>query len=152
MTSSCITHMPHFPRLPLSVKRRSRTSLGRQFYRWDHDILCELTKKKELLLSHSMQHWNVIVVILTTFSSLVAPKVVKMFVIHAYFFSVHTSLLTVFAIDQFYKSHNASVPYPTMHHSEQKCAHFCSEWCIVGYGTDALWDLWISSIGPVPVK
>ena len=19
-----------------------------------------------------------------------------------------------------------------MHHSEQKCAHFCSEWCIVG--------------------
>ena len=68
------------------------------------------------------------------------------------FFSVHTSLLTVFVIDQFYKSHNASVPYPTMHHSEQKCAHFCSEWCIVGYGTDALWDLWISSIGPVPVK
>ena len=30
-----------------------------------------------------------------------------------------------------------------MHHSEQKCAHFCSEWCIVGYGTGALWDLWI---------
>ena len=24
--------------------------------------------------------------------------------------------------------------------------HFCSEWCIVGYGTDALWDLWISSV------
>ena len=33
------------------------------------------------------------------------------------------------------------VSYPTMHHSEQKCSHFCSEWCIVGYGTDALWDL-----------
>ena len=29
-----------------------------------------------------------------------------------------------------------------MHHSEQKCAHFCSEWCIVGYGTGALWDFW----------
>ena len=27
-----------------------------------------------------------------------------------------------------------------MHHSEQKCAHFCSEWSIVGYGTGALWD------------
>ena len=39
-------------------------------------------------------------------------------------------------------SHNAPVPHPTMHHSEQKCAHFCSEWCIVGYGTGALWDLW----------
>ena len=25
------------------------------------------------------------------------------------------------------KSHNAPVPYPIMHHSEQKCAYFCSE-------------------------
>ena len=40
------------------------------------------------------------------------------------------------------ESHNAPVPHPTVHHSEQKCAHFCSEWCIVGYGTGALWDLW----------
>ena len=29
-------------------------------------------------------------------------------------------------IDRFNKSQNASVPYPTMLHSEQKCAHFCS--------------------------
>ena len=43
------------------------------------------------------------------------------------------------------KSHHAPVPYPTMHHSEQKCAHFCSECCIVGYGTGALWDLRIRS-------
>ena len=50
------------------------------------------------------------------------------------------------SMDQFHKSHNAPVPYPTMHHSEQKCAHFCSEWCIVGYGTGALCDLWIRSI------
>ena len=49
-------------------------------------------------------------------------------------------------MDQFHKSHNAPVPYPTMHHSEQKCAHFCSEWCIVGYGTGALWDFWISQL------
>ena len=41
-----------------------------------------------------------------------------------------------------HKFHN-----PTMHHSEQKCAHFCSEWCIVGFGTDALWDWWDWSIG-----
>ena len=34
-----------------------------------------------------------------------------------------------------------TVPYPTMHQLEQKCAHFCSEWCIVGYVTGALWDL-----------
>ena len=29
-----------------------------------------------------------------------------------------------------------------MLNSEQKCAHYCSEWNIVGYGTCALWDLW----------
>ena len=50
------------------------------------------------------------------------------------------------SIDQFHKSQNAPVPYPTMLHSEQKCAHFCSEWNIVGYGTGAFWDLWIRSI------
>ena len=33
-----------------------------------------------------------------------------------------------------------------MRHSEQKCAHFYSEWCIVVYGTGALWDLWDWSI------
>ena len=49
-------------------------------------------------------------------------------------------------IDQFHKSQNAPVPYPTMLHSEQKCTHFCSEWSIVGYGTGAFWDLWIKSI------
>ena len=38
---------------------------------------------------------------------------------------------------------------PTMLHSEQKCAHFCSdsayfcsEWSTVGYETGACWDLW----------
>ena len=45
-----------------------------------------------------------------------------------------------------HKSHNAPVPYPTMHHSEQKCAHFGSEWCIVGYETGTLWDLLDRSI------
>ena len=40
------------------------------------------------------------------------------------------------------KSHNAPVPYYTMFHSEQKCAHFCCEWSIVGYGTGVFWDLW----------
>ena len=49
-------------------------------------------------------------------------------------------------IDQFHKSQNAIVPYPTMLHSEQKCAHFCSEWSIMAYGTGAFWDLWIRSI------
>ena len=29
--------------------------------------------------------------------------------------------------------HATLVPYPTIHHSEQECAHFRSEWCIVGY-------------------
>ena len=39
-----------------------------------------------------------------------------------------------------------------MHHSERWCAHFCSEWCIVGYRTGALWDLWIRLIGLSPVS
>ena len=33
-----------------------------------------------------------------------------------------------------------------MLHWEQKCAHFCSEWSIVGYGAGAFWDWWIRSI------
>ena len=49
-------------------------------------------------------------------------------------------------IDLIHKSQNAPVQYPTMLHSEQKCAHFCSEWSIVGYGTGAFWDLWKWSI------
>ena len=51
------------------------------------------------------------------------------------------------AIDLTHKSQKAPVPYPTMLHSEQKCAHFCSEWSIVWYGTGAFWDLWNWSIG-----
>ena len=56
------------------------------------------------------------------------------------------AIFVLITIDLIHKSHNAPVPYPTMHHSEQKCAHFCSEWCIVGYETGALWDLWDWSI------
>ena len=44
-------------------------------------------------------------------------------------------------IDQNKKYYNIPVPYPTMHPSGQKCAHFCSEGRIVGYGTGALWNL-----------
>ena len=35
-------------------------------------------------------------------------------------------------IDWIHKFHNVAISYPTMLHSEQKCAHFCSEWSIVG--------------------
>ena len=49
-------------------------------------------------------------------------------------------------IDVIHKSQNAPVPYPTMLHPEQKCAHFCSEWSPVGYGTGSLWDLWSWSV------
>ena len=49
--------------------------------------------------------------------------------------------------DLIHKSQNAPVPYPAMLHSKQKCAHFCSEWSIAGYGTSAFWNLWNWSIG-----
>ena len=52
-------------------------------------------------------------------------------------------LFDFIVIDPFHKSKNAPDNYPTMLHSEQKCAHFCSEWSIVGYGTGAFRDLWI---------
>ena len=51
------------------------------------------------------------------------------------------------AVDPTHKSNTAPAPYSTMHHSEQKWAHFCFEWCIVLYGTGALWDLWDWSLG-----
>ena len=45
-----------------------------------------------------------------------------------------------------HKSHNALAKYPTMHHFvTEMCTHVhisATKWCIVGYGTDALWDLW----------
>ena len=50
------------------------------------------------------------------------------------------------AIEQSHKSQNAPVPYPTIYHSEQKRVHFCSEWCIAGYGIGAFGDLGIRSI------
>ena len=50
------------------------------------------------------------------------------------------------SIEQSIKSHDAPVPYSTMQHSEQKCVHFYSEWCIARYGAGALLDLWIWSI------
>ena len=129
-TSSCITHMPHSPRLlSLSVKHRSRTSPGRQFYRWDHDILYELTKKhKESLFSHCTPHEREMLSFWRHFHHWRYRKLSKwqfrgnqwrkcaLFVIHAYIFPIDTSLWTVFVKDQFHKSHNASVPYPTMHH------------------------------------
>ena len=46
-------------------------------------------------------------------------------------------LLWMSLMDQF---RNTPAPYRTIHHSEQKCAHFCSEWCIVGYGIGAMCD------------
>ena len=60
-----------------------------------------------------------------------------------YFIQISLNFVPDVPIDP---SYNASVPYPTIHHSEQKYVHFCSEWCIVRYGTGALWDLWIWSI------
>ena len=51
-----------------------------------------------------------------------------------------------FWIGQSHKTHNAPLSYLTIHHPEQKCAHFCSECCIVGYRISALWDLWDWSV------
>ena len=48
------------------------------------------------------------------------------------------------------KSHNASDKYPTIYHFiTEMCTYVyisVTKCCIVGYGTDALWDLWDWSI------
>ena len=48
-------------------------------------------------------------------------------------------------IDVLHKFHTAPVPYPTMYHLQQKCARMLisvTKWCIVGYLSDVLWELW----------
>ena len=49
-------------------------------------------------------------------------------------------------IDLSHKSHSAPVPYPTMlHFVTEMCTHVhisVTKLCIVGYLSDALWDLW----------
>ena len=59
---------------------------------------------------------------------------------------ITTGKFLTMTIDQSQKYHSAPVPYSAMHHSEQECAHHCSDWCIVGCGTNVLWDLWDWSI------
>ena len=50
------------------------------------------------------------------------------------------------AIGLSHKSQNTPVPYPGMHHFVTEmctCVHISvTKWCIVGYFSDALWDLW----------
>ena len=61
----------------------------------------------------------------------------------------HSSSMRM-SIDHSHKSHNASVLYPTMHHFvTEMCTYVhisVTKWCIVGYLSDALWDLWDRSI------
>ena len=58
-------------------------------------------------------------------------------------------------IDPSHKSQNASVPYPTMQHFVTEmctCVHISvTKWCIVGYLSDAFWDLWDGSIAERPL-
>ena len=55
-----------------------------------------------------------------------------------------------FIIDLLHKSHNAPVPYPTMHHFVTEictCVHISvAKWCIVGNLSNALWYSWDGSI------
>ena len=48
--------------------------------------------------------------------------------------------------DRMYKSHDSLVLYPTMHHFETEMCTWehisVTEWCIVGYLSNALWQLW----------
>ena len=58
--------------------------------------------------------------------------------------------LLMTSIDPFHISHNAPVPYPIIHHFvAEMCTHVhisVTKGCIVGYLSDALWDLWNGSV------
>ena len=61
------------------------------------------------------------------------------------------------SIDLSHKSQNASVPYPTMQHFITEmctCVHISViKCCIVGYLSDAFWDLWdVSILNRVKIK
>ena len=88
-------------------------------------------------------HYDVTVMRNTPYSS---PVIYGVFVVAILMKKVRVT------IDQSHKSHNASVPYPTMQHFVTEmctCVHISvTKWCIVGYLSDALWDLWDVSIGP----
>ena len=64
------------------------------------------------------------------------------------FANIHTTHAA--GIESSHKSHNASDKYRTMHHFLTKMythVHiFATKWCIVGYGTGALWDFCNRSI------
>ena len=54
----------------------------------------------------------------------------------------------VWQMDLLHKSHNVPVPYPILHHFVTKmCTSLLQKLCIVGYLSNALWDLWDGSIG-----
>ena len=61
------------------------------------------------------------------------------------------SLRTVCGIELWHTSHNAPVTCPTMHHFGTQmctCVHISvTIWCIVGYLSNALWEVWVGSIG-----
>ena len=62
---------------------------------------------------------------------------------------IDISFLLASTIDPSLKSHNAPVPYPTIHHFvTEMCTRVhisVTKRCIVGYFSDALWDLWDGS-------
>ena len=69
---------------------------------------------------------------------------------HSQSLAVDDLMANFIAIDPSHKSHNASHKYPIMHHFvTEMCTHVhisVTKCCIVGYDTDAFWDLWNGSI------
>ena len=61
-------------------------------------------------------------------------------------YGLYTSLASIYKpVALLHKSHNAAVPYPTMHHFVTEmctCVHISvTKWCFVGYLPDAFWVL-----------
>ena len=60
--------------------------------------------------------------------------------------TVHSKIYTAHTMLWFGTDQDTSFTNPTV-----SLFYFCSQWCIVGYGTDASWDLLISSIWPINI-
>ena len=104
----------------------------RCLYYYIHDHVCIYVDNIALLSTEIIQ----------TFFGVFWKPSSRMKITVVIFTSLYTVLHSGNRIDLIRKSQNAPVSYPTKLHSEQKCAHFCSEWSIVGYGTWAFVDLW----------
>ena len=136
-------HWSVFPRVQLTIFRQklgANQPKSHHLNQWWLDYWCIYASLNEL--THNPLH-KVGGILYTTFWN---PSREQMMT----YTRADVNMLIILSELMSHKSHTAPVPYPTMHHFVTEmctCVHISvTKWCIVGYLSDALWDLWESSI------